>query len=648
MKSDKPTPQPTGKNRNPWSWIPTAYISEGLPNVLVVTVAVMMYTQLGVSKSAIGFWTSFLGFAWTVKPLWGPLVERYWSKRRWIVLMQFLMGLLLLVFGLVIQAPFWWFGSLLVLGAIALFSATNDIATDGFYMDALDDKQQSFFVGIRSTFYRISMIFGQGVLLIIAGMITQRTGPEPVDLTVFAGPAKVERVVEMPPLRDEAFVRFEPVGTVLSAGESTTITVALASAPETTRTVTLKRIASSTLYEFFPLGPEERVNLGKGEDILLFGPDNWDEPQDIVVSVDPRLSSDLTVTFRATSGNIALTWAICFGGVGVMLVIFSIFHWFVLPRPAEDGAQDPSATPFSKALGVMALVVVAPIVFYLGLYHSFNYALSAVLVDTFGLSLPAGAIKFITVGVVLALIYFLLQIHEVRRTVSGWFSRAAQISQVPFVHSFSTFFAKKHIGIMLTFLLVYRLGEALLVKMAGVFMLDPIAEGGLGLNVAEVGIAYGTVGIIAMTIGGILGGIVASRHGLKAWLWPMIIAINIPNSLYIYLAYAQPEEFWKVLTCVAVESFGYGFGFAAYMLYMLYIAGSGEYKTSHFALCTGFMSLGAMIPGMISGDLAEWLGWKNFYILAFFAAVPGALVMFFLPLDGNFGRGRKDLPVDDV
>lgn len=647
MKSDKPTPQPTGKNRNPWSWIPTAYISEGLPNVLVVTVAVMMYTQLGVSKSAIGFWTSLLGFAWTVKPLWGPLVERYWSKRRWVILMQLLMGLSLLVFGFVIQAPFWWFGSLLILAAIALFSATNDIATDGFYMDALDDKQQSFFVGIRSTFYRISMIFGQGVLLIIAGMIGQRTGPPPVEFNVFAGPEGVERVVEMPPSNDDAFVRFEPAAIALNAGESTTVTVALATAPETTRTVNLKRITSSLWYDFFPMGPEQRISLGKGEDVLLFGPDNWQIPQDIVVTVDERQQTDLTVTFQATSGNIALTWAICFAGVGVLLIVFSLYHWLFMPKPLADGAQDPSTTPFWKAMGVMALVVLAPVLSYVALYYSFFEILSEGIART-ALLISEGALKFITVGLVLLFVYLIFRIAAVRSYVSSLFEKAASISQVPFTSSFGSFFAKKNIGIMLLFLLVYRLGEGLLVKMAGVFMLDPVIEGGLGLNLAEVGIAYGTVGIIAMTVGGILGGIVVSRHGLKRWMWPMFLAINVPNALYIYLATAQPENFATVLVCVATESFGYGFGFAAYMLYMLYIAGSGEFKTSHFALCTGFMSLGMMIPGMISGDLAEWLGWKNFYILAFFAAVPGALVMFFLPLDGNFGRGRKDLPVDDV
>lgn len=623
---------------NPWAWVPTLYVAEGLPYVLVMTVSTIMYTRLGASLSAIGLWTSLLGFAWVIKPLWGPLVDQYWTKRRWSVLMQILMGVLLGVVAVTLQGPFWWSGSLLALAMIALFSATHDIAADGFYMDALSEKRQSFFVGIRSTFYRLAMIFGQGVLLIIVGAMEQRTGPDPVELVINAQPPGVTAPAPAPVADSSGFVIFDPPVQDLDAGSTVTVNVRLAEQPETTRTVALTRESSSFWSTLFPFGAEQQVSLADRKyEALQFGADNWDQPQEVVFSADGNMRESIAVKFKATSGNIPLSWGLCFGGVGLLLASLGVFHLFALPKPRLDGANQTPTTPFSHALMAMVGVVAVPVAIYAASYYVIFAGLSLVL------PFSAPLIKMLTILTTLLLFWLLLLERDLREKTANSFSRAATYSGVPFDKVFSSFFAKPGIKPMLAFLLLYRLGEALLVKMSGPFLVMPASEGGIGLTSAQYGLAYGTFGIVTLTLGGILGGLVASRQGLRKWLWPMCLAINLPDALYVYLAVVQPEEFWKVLVCVAGETFGYGFGFTAYMLYMLYIASTGEpeHKTSHFALCTGFMALGMMLPGMISGDLAEWLGWPMFFIVVCIATIPGFAILSFIPLDKDFGR-RSD------
>jgi PAT family beta-lactamase induction signal transducer AmpG len=160
--------------------------------------------------------------------------------------------------------------------------------------------------------------------------------------------------------------------------------------------------------------------------------------------------------------------------------------------------------------------------------------------------------------------------------------------------------------------LLYRFGEAQLVKMVAPFLLDTRAAGGLALTTTQVGFIYGTIGIAALTAGGVLGGWMVARHGLKTWLWPMLFAIHVPDAAFIFLAYAQPSNLPLVQLCVALEQFGYGFGFTAYLMYMMRIA-RGEHQTAHYALCTGFMALGMMIPGMWSGWLQDHIGYRHFF-----------------------------------
>jgi PAT family beta-lactamase induction signal transducer AmpG len=210
-----------------------------------------------------------------------------------------------------------------------------------------------------------------------------------------------------------------------------------------------------------------------------------------------------------------------------------------------------------------------------------------------------------------------------------------------FLHTFSAFFKKEKIGYLLLFLLFFRFAEAQLVKMVAPFLLDAREKGGLGLTTSQVGVAYGTVGIAALTCGGLLGGMVAAKKGLKFWLWWMVLAIHLPDAVFVYLAYTLPDNFWIINTCVAIEQFGYGFGFTAYMLYMIYIA-RGRHQTAHYAICTGFMALGMMIPGMFSGWLQDIIGYQHFFIWVLLATIPGFLVVTLIPLDPEFGKKTND------
>ncbi|OPZ26361.1 MAG: muropeptide transporter [Bacteroidetes bacterium ADurb.BinA174] len=421
--------------RSPWSWIPTLYFAQGLPYVAVMTVSVIMYKRFGLSNTDIALYTSWLYLPWVIKPFWSPFVDILKTKRWWIISMQLLIGAGLAGIAFTLPTPFYFKASLAFFWLMAFSSATHDIAADGFYMLALDDSQQSFFVGIRSTFYRLAMISGQGLLIILAGFLEK------------------------------------------------------------------------------------------------------------------------------TTDSIPYAWSLTFFILAGLFLLFFVYHRFILPYPDSDSG---------KAVNTPKEVM------------------------------------------------------------------------TEFGRTFSSFFKKEGLGLAMAFMLLYRLAEAMLVKLASPFLLDGRDVGGIGLTTQEVGITYGTVGVIALTAGGIIGGIVASRQGLKYWLWPMALAITLPNAAYLILAIFQPESFLWVNVAVAVEQLGYGFGFTAYMLYLIYFS-QGEHKTAYYSICTGFMALGMMLPGMAAGWIQEQLGYQNFFILVMILTIPTLLLIPFMKIDKEFGKSKKEV-----
>ena len=259
----------------------------------------------------------------------------------------------------------------------------------------------------------------------------------------------------------------------------------------------------------------------------------------------------------------------------------------------------------------------------------------------------SGNIPFawLVVFVVMSVLFFLAAVyhqfilpksqsdHPAKDVTAGTIARE-------FIETFRTFFTKKNVLIAILFMLLYRLPEAQLVKLINPFMLDPIDKGGLGLTTGEVGFVYGTVGIIGLTIGGILGGIAAARGGLKKWLWPMVMAITLPDLVYVYLSYVQPDSMFIINSCIFIEQFGYGFGFTAYMLYLIYFS-EGQHKTAHYAMCTGFMALGMMLPGMMAGWLQETIGYQHFFIWTILCCLVTFAICAFLKIDPEFGKKKQ-------
>ncbi len=585
-------PRQTGKKRNskPWLWVPSLYFAEGIPYVLVMTLSVIFYKRMGISNAEIALYTSWLYLPWVIKPLWGPVVDILKTKRFWILVMQLCIGAGLAGVAFAIPVDRFFQLTLAFFWLLAFSSATHDIAADGFYMLGLSKGDQAFFVGIRSTFYRLAMLTGQGLLVILAGYFEAKTGLPPVEVQVVT--VEGLSVAEFQPEQ----VSIEPAGGETYFVTSEEVQIGTAKITEVEAAGLMTQVdAWNSSHGFYPVeekedggepGTELTGNVGytwfrlstkpeEGENIVLnfsfdkgdksiglarsyrfeFNENNWDVPAFAVFKLDPKLTKATSASFSGLSGNIRFAWSMVFVIVALLFAGFHIYHRFALPRPPED---------------------------------------------------------------------------QPNRTGEGGFMKE-------FLATFADFFRKKNIGVILLFLLVYRLGESQLVKLASPFLLDPREADGLGLTTGDLGLIYGTIGIIALSVGGIIGGIAASRKGLKYWLWWMVAAMNLPNLVYVFLSYVMPSSLWVVGASVAVEQFGYGFGFTAYMLFMIYVS-EGKHKTAHFALTTGFMALGMMIPGMVSGWLQELIGYQHFFVWVMICTIPSFIVISFLKIDPKFGK----------
>lgn len=433
--------------KTPWAWVSTLYFIEGIPYFLVNEISVILFKKMGVPNGQMALFTSLIYLPWVIKPLWSPFVDIIKKKRWWITTMQILMAITLILLTItlpspgeaMIQAgntPISMFTVTLIFFIITAFaSATHDIAADGFYMLALSQKNQSAFVGVRSTFYRLANIFGNGVLVWIAGYLETKT-------------------------------------------------------------------------------------------------------------------------------SIPQAWRVTMAIAAAILCLFSLYHIFFIPRPDSD-----------------------------------------------------------------------------KPSIEGSFKSNSSAVMSEFARTIKTYFTKPGVWLAIAFMLLYRLPEAFLLKMCKPFLLDPSDRGGLGMTTQEVGLAYGTLGVAALLAGGILGGIFSSKVGLKKALWWMAGCMTLPCLTFVYLSMELPVNFYVIAICIIIEQFGYGFGFTAYMLYMMYFS-EGEFKTSHYAICTAFMSLSMMIPGMFAGFLQESMGYAPFFWLSFACSIATIAVTFFVDrkIDPDYGH----------
>ena len=428
-----------GRSISPWLWVPTLYFAEGVPYFIVNNISVIMFKKMGMSNTDMALYTSLLYLPWMIKPFWSPFVDILRTKRWWILLMEALVSVSFLSVALTLPspapggAPASVFTLTLVLFWITAFaSATHDISADGFYMLALSGKEQSLFVGIRSTFYRISNLFVQGALVVFAGVVETR------------------------------------------------------------------------------------------------------------------------------SGSIPLSWKATIGLSAVIFAAITLWHVFSLPRPLSDA---PRA------------------------------------------STTAGGV-----------------LKEFGRT-------------------FATFFSRKVAWIGIAFMLLYRLPEAFALKIVPAFLVDGAEAGGLAMSTVDYGLVNNTVGVVGIVLGGILGGIAVSRWGLRKSLWPMAASLALPCAVYLYMSLSTGVSLWVIGSCVFVEQFGYGFGFSAYMLYMIYVS-EGEFKTSHYSLCTAFMAASMMLPGLVAGALQEAMGYPAYFgfVMVCCLATAAAVVLVRGKLPEEFGK----------
>ncbi|MDT7857053.1 hypothetical protein RQM47_10410 [Rubrivirga sp. S365] len=669
-------------SRSPWRWVPSLYFAEGLPYMAVMALAVILYKRMGMSNTDIALYTSWLYLPWVIKPFWSPLVDVLKTKRWWIVVMQVLIGGGLAGVALTLPTDAWVQGSLAFFWLLAFSSATHDIAADGFYLLALDEHDQAWYVGIRSTFYRAAIFAVSGAVPFLAGALESSTGLGAVDVEVraveVAAPlapgalplGATERTAAAGAARgDLALTASAPVlslgiaprdtaevGAVLRRARSANAAAGFYAAeggaaaggaaddagpswwtrrvsdplgraiaglfgddaPPPSATAGDLAVVALRLSGPPPPGEEVAVNLGlaggdeslhlvEGGERFTFTAANWDRPFLAVVQADPKLDGPTAATFRATSGNIPFAWSISFFVLAGVFLALMAWHAAALPRPAQDV---PAAEGSGGAEGIAQ---------YLAFLALFVPTLVVLLVP-------------MTVAGIVA-----------PRWNGPWgrLFRSLPFSGSPFAETIVSFFEKPEIGVAVAFVLLYRFAEGQVVKLVTPFLLDSAEAGGLALTTGEVGLVYGTVGVAALTVGGILGGIVAARDGLGRWLWPMVLAINLPNAVYLALAVVRPESLWVVSGAVAVEQFGYGFGFAAFLLVLIWIS-EGEHKTAHYAIGTGLMALGMMLPGLISGWLEDLVGYQSFFVWVLIATIPSFLVVARIKVDPTFGKKEAE------
>lgn len=622
------------KKISPWAWIPTLYFAQGLPYVAVMTISVIMYKRLGISNTDIALYTSWLYLPWVIKPFWSPFVDLFKTKRWWIVVMQLIVGCGLAGIAFTLPTSAFFQLTLAIFWVIGFASATHDIAADGFYMLALDTHSQSKYVGIRSTFYRCATIFGQGILVIIAGLLEMGTGLDPVQVRVRALPDYSNELTWAP---SAAAVAVPATGTanmfLLGSDELTLGTQPLpaAEAARWKEEVKARNIANGFAKAEVPAADAaaaetsgwwtERISEPFGNWIRR----NFGEERETAVSADGMAGSLAMTTVRLArqpepGETVVLNLSIDKGDKSLSVaggerLVFTEQNWnkdaYVLFQ-ADPKLAEASEATFRGLSGNI------PVAWSVTFFILAAFFLAITLYHRIILPRPVSD-----------------------RPVTGEGEVTASTIVREFFGTFASFFRKKQIGVALLFMLLYRFPEAQLVKLINPFLLDGKDVGGMGLTTGEVGIVYGTVGIIGLTLGGIIGGLAAARGGLKKWLWPMAWSISLTCATFLYLSIAQPESLFTINLCVFIEQFGYGFGFTAYMLYLIYFS-EGEHKTSHYAICTAFMALGMMIPGMFAGWLQEQLGYTNFFWWVMICCAATILVTALIKVDPNYGKKAEE------
>ena len=622
-------------SRNPWLWVPSLYFSEGIPYVIVMTMSVVMYKRLGISNTDIALYTSWLYLPWVIKPLWSPFVDITRTKRFWIVAMQFLVsfGLAMVAFSVRGSEFFKW--SLFLFWIMAFASSTHDIAADGFYMLSLSKHEQAWWVGLRSTFYRTAMIVGSGLLVVLAGVLESKNGLPPVEIPVQAkanaplvanwDPAEVKLAAQEGELRVIAQPSTLEIAPTERSAEEAKVVISQAKAwnrqhgfvAEDNPAPAKTESKSKSWWSSYVSGPFGNFLASHFPKTLS----NQAAPVAVAgnlgviylsLSKEPPAGREVAVNFGRKLRGIEYV-GLGKSDKGFSLkegerFVFNSTNWNqpamaviqLDPKPKSD-----TGVTFLTSSGNIPVAWSITLFFVAGLFLAFTCWHSLMLPR------PASDGPVVTHYSLLA----------------------------EFFATLGSFFQKPGVVMGMAFILFYRFDEAQLVKVISPFLIDTRAAGGLGLTTSQVGVAYGTFGILSLTCGGLLGGFAAAKYGLKRMLPIMVCSMYLPKLAFVFLSWTQPSNFLITCGAVAAEQFGYGFGFTAFMLYMLLFA-DGPHKTAHFAICTGFMALGMMIPGMWSGWVADLVGYRHFFTWVICSAVPGLTIALLVnrKVDPEFGK----------
>ena len=629
--------------KSPWAWIPTLYFAQGLPYVAVMTISVIMYKRLGMSNTEIALYTGWLGLPWVVKPFWSPFVDIIKTKRWWVLIMQWAIAIALAGIAFTIPTNWWVQLTFAVFMLMGFASATHDIAADGFYMLALTEHEQSMYVGIRSTFYRIATVMGQGILVIIAGLIEMNSGLSPLSIDLEVEPTSGGNIVVAMPSVDVSetetsneihFLSSSPVkvgakcpskvgeidfGAYASLMKDSVIMLNVLNGFEKIETDKTKNEikAESNIdnqWSAFRVWLKETFGdqiWGMKKDFLSEGntsPNNNFAIVAVRLSTQPQQGEEYVLNVTQKSGDTGIKLET--GG----RLVFNVLNWnktAYLFFSIDGKIKERTSAKFVGASGnipmawAVVFVVLSVFFFMVVIYHTWvmpKPSVDEANSDTSALAITKG-----------------------------------------FFDAFKTFFTKFSLWETVSaiiFMLFYRFPEAQLTKIIQPFLLDPIDKGGLSLSTGEVGLVYGTVGIIGLTIGGIIGGLVAAKGGLKKWLQPMAWSMSLTCLTFIYLAFTQDQSLLTINICVFIEQFGYGFGFTAYMLYLIYYS-EGKYKTAHYAICTGFMAL-SMMTGMIAGWIQETVGYRSFFVWTMICCIATILVAIIVKVDSKFGLKQAE------
>ena len=619
--------KPTSSKRSPWAWIPTLYFAQGLPYVAVMTITVIMYKRLGMSNTDIALYTGWLGLPWVIKPFWSPFIDIFKTKRWWILTMQWLVAIALAAIAFTIPTSWWVQLTLAIFMLMGFASATHDIAVDGFYMLALTEHEQSLFVGIRSTFYRIATVAGQGLLVILAGLIEMNSGLEPMELNITVDPATTTNVMQTNGDRHNQALAFVP-----SANDITLSTKAPATINTDSATIDYAEYISARRAYI------DSLNISNG----FYAREQ--------VATSATGAKDTTALERFIIKHFGETKT-----EGKAINRNTAIVEIKLSQKPEDGksyvfivSQSKGTTDVQLDAAMQRFEVNSgnwdkPMYLLFTVDPKVKEKAQATFIGTSGNIPMAWMIVFAT----LSIFFFIIVIYHTYAlpkptTDSSDTVMTPKAIIKDFINTFKTFFTKFPLWqtiAAIAFMLLYRFPEAQLTKIIMPFLIDPIDKGGLALSTGEVGLVYGTVGIIGLTLGGIIGGIVAAKGGLKRWLLPMAWSMSLTCLTFVYLAFTQDQSLLTINICVFIEQFGYGFGFTAYMLYLIYYS-EGKYKTAHYAICTGFMAL-SMMMGMMAGWLQDMIGYKRFFVWTIICCIFTIGAATIVKVDPNFGR-KKD------